>query len=224
MAAAAVKVTDRMVVQAKRIRHTAKGITLDDVAELRRMVCGDIQFVDSYWWKDVRKRAAGEPIAISEAREPIALSDENTEPQDPASVAAFNEALDEFLRGPNKRRLREIAIAARLLLVDVQDIAARQIDDLDSAIDALEDVAEPKVDAATVKREGANLRQPHKNNIEQTIPLKLVIEEIRPLIKRIREQSKRHEATVSFTELGSVAGDLEILLERWAIGDRENAR
>jgi ParB-like chromosome segregation protein Spo0J len=78
-----------------------------------------------------------------------------------------------------------------------------------------------------IKSKGNAMRTPNKPKVrrdEKTIPLATVIEEIRPFVKRIREQSKRHEATVSFAELAIIAGDLQIILERWEIGDMRPGR
>jgi hypothetical protein len=48
-----------------------------------------------------------------------------------------------------------------------------------------------------------------------TIPYKDVIDKFRPLIKRVKEQSKRHAATVSFVELSVIAFELGKLADAW---------
>ena len=48
-----------------------------------------------------------------------------------------------------------------------------------------------------------------------TIPYEDVIEKLRPLVKRVKEQSKRHAATVSFTELSIIAHELGELADAW---------
>jgi hypothetical protein len=48
-----------------------------------------------------------------------------------------------------------------------------------------------------------------------TIPYPDVIDKLRPLIKRVKEQSKRHAATVSFMELSIIAHELEQLVNAW---------
>jgi hypothetical protein len=48
-----------------------------------------------------------------------------------------------------------------------------------------------------------------------TIPYRDVIDKFRPLIKRVKEQSKRHAATVSFVELSVIAFELGKLADAW---------
>jgi hypothetical protein len=58
-------------------------------------------------------------------------------------------------------------------------------------------------------------RLPTKKKIMITIPYEDVIEKLRPLVKRVKEQSKRHAATVSFTELSIIAHELGELADAW---------
>jgi hypothetical protein len=55
-----------------------------------------------------------------------------------------------------------------------------------------------------------------------TIPLRDVIDKFRPLIKRVKEQSKRHAATVSFVELSVIAHELGQLADAWTENGTEN--
>ena len=58
-------------------------------------------------------------------------------------------------------------------------------------------------------------RLPTKKKIMITIPYEDVVEKLRPLVKRVKEQSKRHAATVSFTELSIIAHELGELADAW---------
>jgi len=68
----------------------------------------------------------------------------------------------------------------------------------------------------------AALRAAREN--EATIAVAQVIEELRPFIAKVKDQSKRHMATVSFTELKIIVSGLERLLTRWADGDGSSDR
>ena len=71
--------------------------------------------------------------------------------------------------------------------------------------------------AKTVKKNGSALRRPNKRAHQDTIaiPYEDVITKLRPLIKRVKEQSNRHAATVSFTELSLIAHLLAELADAW---------
>jgi hypothetical protein len=56
-----------------------------------------------------------------------------------------------------------------------------------------------------------------------TIPQSDVIEKLYPLIKRVKEQSKRHPGTVSLTELGFIAHELKQLADAWVKDGSESA-
>jgi hypothetical protein len=51
-----------------------------------------------------------------------------------------------------------------------------------------------------------------------TIPMRDVTERLGPLIKKLKQQSKCHAATVSFTTLAVLATELEHLAEEWTSG------
>ena len=55
----------------------------------------------------------------------------------------------------------------------------------------------------------------NNKKITTTIPYEDVITKLRPLIKRVKEQSKRHAATVSFVELSRIAFELDELADAW---------
>lgn len=79
--------------------------------------------------------------------------------------------------------------------------------------------------AERVIKDGQRLRLPGKRATEGiTVALQMVTEELRPLIKRIKEQSKRDVAMISKTEMAMIASEIEILLERWASGDTRPGR
>src|SRR4029077_17213436 len=61
------------------------------------------------------------------------------------------------------------------------------------------------------------VRRPVQRKEEQkiTIPYRDVTDKFRPLIKRVREQSKKHAATVSFFELSVIAFELGALADAW---------
>lgn len=68
-----------------------------------------------------------------------------------------------------------------------------------------------------VKRRGNILRVGGKAKQQKTItiPYADVVDKLRPLIKRVREQSDRHAATVSFMELRIIAHELKQLADSW---------
>jgi hypothetical protein len=88
--------------------------------------------------------------------------------------------------------------------------------------------------AETVKREGSKLRTPNKTkqanpithviDDERMIAVEAVIKTLRPLVKEVRDQSKRHMATVSFGALGIIAGAFERIFTAWASGDDDSVR
>jgi hypothetical protein len=55
-----------------------------------------------------------------------------------------------------------------------------------------------------------------------TIPYEDVVNKFRPLIKRVKEQSKRHAATVSFVELSVIAFELGKLADAWTENEPES--
>jgi len=72
--------------------------------------------------------------------------------------------------------------------------------------------AEPKNVSMVRSKNGKPSR---KEEPKITILYRDVTEKFRPLIKRVKEQSKRHAATVSFTELSIIAFELEQLAVAW---------
>jgi hypothetical protein len=57
-----------------------------------------------------------------------------------------------------------------------------------------------------------------------TIPMRDVTERLAPLIKTLKQQSKCHAATVSFTTLAVLATELEHLVEEWTSGGKGTER
>jgi hypothetical protein len=53
----------------------------------------------------------------------------------------------------------------------------------------------------------------------KTVSIHLLIEELGPLFKRIKDQSTRHLAALSKTELAMIASEGQRLLDGWASGD-----
>lgn len=68
-------------------------------------------------------------------------------------------------------------------------------------------------------RNGSRTKKNEESTI--TIPLKDMIDKFLPLIKRVKEQSKRHTGTVSLTELGFIAHELKQLADSWMKGESE---
>ena len=64
------------------------------------------------------------------------------------------------------------------------------------------------------RRFGAEIVRP-----EKTVSLHLLIEKLGPLFKRIKDQSTRHLAALSKTELAMIASEGQRLLDGWASGD-----
>lgn len=77
-----------------------------------------------------------------------------------------------------------------------------------------------------VKRRGHALAKHIEKAKQQmiTIPLRDVVDKFHPLIKRVKEQSKRHTGTVSLTELGFIAHELKQLADSWTKGGSEVER
>ena len=78
-------------------------------------------------------------------------------------------------------------------------------------LDAFDEVGVPDDDP---RRFGAPNKTPGK-----TISIHLLIEELSPLFKRIKDQSTRHLAALSKTELSMIASQGQRLLDGWASGD-----
>jgi hypothetical protein len=55
-----------------------------------------------------------------------------------------------------------------------------------------------------------------------TIPYADVTDKFHPLVKRVKEQSKRHAATVSFVELSVIAHELKQLADAWTENGSES--
>ncbi len=64
-------------------------------------------------------------------------------------------------------------------------------------------------------RESKTITEKKKHQLMITIPHEDVINKLRPLVKRVKEQSKRHAATVSFVELSRIAHELGELADAW---------
>lgn len=82
-------------------------------------------------------------------------------------------------------------------------------------------------DVAAVKRKGNDIKEGRasarpKSKPTITIPLSDVIDKLRPLIKRVKEQSKRHQVQVSTAELCLIVHALEQLVDSWTKGASEN--
>lgn len=58
-----------------------------------------------------------------------------------------------------------------------------------------------------------------KSTKDKTVTVSEVIEALRPLVKRIKEQSKQHYAMVSMASLGLIASAFEMIFKAWAQGD-----
>ena len=86
-----------------------------------------------------------------------------------------------------------------------------------------EQIQNKSATAKTVKKNGSALRKPNRrvDKITIAIPVEDVIDKLRPLIKRVKEQSKRHAATVSFTELSIIAHELAKLADAWMKNEPE---
>ncbi len=84
-----------------------------------------------------------------------------------------------------------------------------------------------QADASTIVRKGnATYEKPKakppkgaKPANDKTVTVSEVIEALRPLVKRIKEQSKQHYAMVSMASLGLIASAFEMIFKAWAQGD-----
>jgi hypothetical protein len=73
-----------------------------------------------------------------------------------------------------------------------------------------------------IKNGKRGVQKSREKELTILIPRSEVIERLRPLIKRVKVQSKRHAATVSFTELGFIAYELEQLADSWVKNEPES--
>lgn len=78
-----------------------------------------------------------------------------------------------------------------------------------------------KASVDQIKRSRDHQGRKAEPKITIAIPHEDVIGKFRPLIKRVKEQSKRHAATVSFVELSVIAHELEELADAWTENETE---
>lgn len=85
----------------------------------------------------------------------------------------------------------------------------------------IEDVIKGRISLTRKETEVRDrVRVPHQHNKKSQptmimIPQRDVIDKLRPLIKRVKEQSDRHAATVSFMALRIIAHELKQLADSW---------